>query len=123
MASSCGILFDKDALGRASISLAAEPSSVEASPAERAFDDADSAQPLYDSLTGFSLWPLGEIFPQTWSVQDAQGAWHRKFGSVNTNYARVLAVLLLVRQIPSGEGPYGRRSEAQFSLHGERTNG
>jgi len=80
MASSCGILFDKDALERASISLAAEPSSVEASPAERAFDDADSAQPLYDSLTGFSLWPLGEIFPQTWSVQDAQGAWHRKFG-------------------------------------------
>jgi len=81
MTSSCGILFENDALNRAGIVRVAAPSSsVEASPDERGADDADSSQPLHDTLVGFSAWPVLEVLPLTWSVQDLQGNWHRKFG-------------------------------------------
>lgn len=79
MTSTCGILFDKAALERAAISPIADPSSGDE---ERSVDDADSSEPLNDTLAGFSTWKILEILPLPWSVQDAQGVWHRKFGSV-----------------------------------------
>ncbi|KAJ6585425.1 hypothetical protein B0H19DRAFT_1109618 [Mycena capillaripes] len=80
MASSCGILFDKDALERAAIPVISDLSPVKVSPDERGVDDIDSSEPLNDSLAGFSVWEPLELLPLTWSVQDVQGAWHRKFG-------------------------------------------
>ncbi|KAJ7364924.1 hypothetical protein DFH08DRAFT_840338, partial [Mycena albidolilacea] len=80
MASSCGIQFDEAALERAAISVVPSPSSVAVSSEERDIDDADSSELLHDSLTGFSLWKLLEIFPLTWSVQDVRGGWYTKFG-------------------------------------------
>ncbi|KAJ7015961.1 hypothetical protein C8F04DRAFT_1021023 [Mycena alexandri] len=80
MASDCGILFDADALKRATIPVIAHSSSVAVSPEIRSIDDENSSQQLFDSLAGFSAWKPLEILPLTWSVQDVQGAWHRKFG-------------------------------------------
>jgi len=79
MVSTCGVMFLPDALARAAIPLTPEHSQ-EASPQERGFDDADSSEPLHDSLSGFSVWQLLEILPLTWQQQDAQGNWHTKFG-------------------------------------------
>ncbi|KAJ7741369.1 hypothetical protein B0H16DRAFT_1565561 [Mycena metata] len=80
MASDCGILFEADALKRATIPVIAHSSSIAVSPEIRSIDDEDSSQELFDSLAGFSVWKALEIFPLTWSVQDVKGAWHRKFG-------------------------------------------
>ncbi|KAJ7740261.1 hypothetical protein DFH07DRAFT_982833 [Mycena maculata] len=77
MASECDIQFDNEALARAQIS---PTSSIEPSPSELSFDDTDSGEPLEDELSGASPWWLLEIIPMPWSVQDAQGVWHRKFG-------------------------------------------
>jgi hypothetical protein len=97
MASSCGIQFDKAALERAAISVVPSPSSVAVSPEEQDVDDADSSEPLHDSLAGFSLWKLLEIFPLTWSVQDVKGGWHTKFGLVPLCLSFSLLILPLDR--------------------------
>ncbi|KAJ7617476.1 hypothetical protein DFH06DRAFT_1237825 [Mycena polygramma] len=80
MASDCGIRFESGALKRAAIPALVDASSVEVSADERSVDDADSSEPLHDDLAGVSAWEALEILPLTWSVQDTQGAWHRKFG-------------------------------------------
>ncbi|KAJ6579424.1 hypothetical protein B0H10DRAFT_2099928 [Mycena sp. CBHHK59/15] len=80
VSSTCGILFNKETLARAAIPFVADQSPTEASANERSIDDADSSEPLHDELTGFSAWPILEVLPLTWSVQDVQGTWYRKFG-------------------------------------------
>ncbi|KAJ7160144.1 hypothetical protein C8R46DRAFT_1223641 [Mycena filopes] len=81
VASNCGILFEADALKRATIPGFVEPASkVAVSPEAQSIDDADSSEPMFDTLAGFSAWKALEILPLTWSLQDVQGGWHRKFG-------------------------------------------
>ncbi|KAJ7143597.1 hypothetical protein C8R43DRAFT_891445 [Mycena crocata] len=77
---STDIQFEPEALERAAIPVITTPSPTQAGPDEHTIDDADSSEPVHDSLSGFSAWKLLEILPLTWSVQDAQGVWHRKFG-------------------------------------------
>ncbi|KAJ7701379.1 hypothetical protein B0H17DRAFT_185765 [Mycena rosella] len=77
LASSCGILFDLEALARAGISPDGGPFTSNGEPST---DEADSSEALHDSLSGFSVWWLLELLPLPWSVQDPQGGWHMKFG-------------------------------------------
>jgi len=80
MTSTCGILFDKAALERAEISPIPTDCPTEVSPSERSIDDADSSEPMDDELKANPAWWILEVLPLPWSVQDAQGVWHRKFG-------------------------------------------
>ncbi|KAJ7078619.1 hypothetical protein B0H15DRAFT_860330 [Mycena belliarum] len=73
MASTSGILFDPEALARASLS-------IDGQPTVPGVDDADSSEPPDDQLAGFSAWWLLEVLPLSWSVQDTKGSWHSKLG-------------------------------------------
>ncbi|KAJ7078614.1 hypothetical protein B0H15DRAFT_535876 [Mycena belliarum] len=77
MDSTCGVLFDPQALARAGLGATSDLSTGDT---ERSADKADSAEPIHDHLAGVSAWGPLEILPLTWSVQDTTGAWHTKFG-------------------------------------------
>ncbi|KAJ6583965.1 hypothetical protein DFH09DRAFT_1433942 [Mycena vulgaris] len=71
--STCGVLFDQQALARAAIPPVIDPSTADG-------EDAASSEPIHDQLKLLPTWNLLEILPLPWSVQDTQGAWHYKFG-------------------------------------------
>jgi hypothetical protein len=90
--SDCGILFEPEALARAAIPIFSS-SSESSGEHERSVEEADSSEPINDTLSGFSAWKPLEILPLTWSMQDTQGAWHTKFGCVHTSTSCVFLIL------------------------------
>lgn len=52
---------------------------------ESALTDIDELQPIHDELKIDWLWWILEIVPLTWSCQDADGNWHKKFGYVEVS--------------------------------------
>jgi hypothetical protein len=75
--SQCGILFEDDALERASIEL-----EIDEDAATKTLDNIDALEPIYDQLKLNPLWWILEILPMTFTWQDASGKWQSTFGCV-----------------------------------------
>ncbi|KII90919.1 hypothetical protein PLICRDRAFT_107215 [Plicaturopsis crispa FD-325 SS-3] len=81
MASECGIQFDENALARMKVPTTTFPpaTSTSAGPVELELDAKDATQPLHDQLKIKWIWWLLEIIPLTYTWQDMDGVWHKKF--------------------------------------------
>jgi hypothetical protein len=75
--SQCGILFEDDALERASIEL-----EIDEDDAMKNLDNIDALEPIHDELKLDPLWWILEILPLTFAWQNASGKWQSTFGCV-----------------------------------------
>jgi hypothetical protein len=83
MKSQCGVMFDEQALSRASIPhynfLIKSVSPIDGRPN---LDTADALEPLHDVLKVNVMWWLLEIVPSHYSWQDDKGVWHKEWKCV-----------------------------------------